>query len=145
MIKIVNVAIATIAIALPFCAHAQSQQENMGTPEAFRPHGTPSSIGLGPCSRKSDQPIEGCYPSKTLGVGPQPQGRYLHSRWAEDWSFLRNGGKPPEILGDAVYAASGLAYAGTQGGHSSRIGTCPASASPGTRYRSSASPCWRKG
>lgn len=75
----------------------------MGTPEAFRPHGTPGSVGLGPCSQKTDLPVEGCYPSEALGVGPQPQGRYLHSRWAEDWSFLRNDEKRPQILGDFKY------------------------------------------
>jgi hypothetical protein len=81
-------ALAALCVAGP--VHAQSKSGTAQPAEAPTSGATPAAVGLGPCRNVDDDPANGCFPAEALGVGPQPSGRYLHSRWAEDWSFLRD-------------------------------------------------------
>ena len=83
--------IALATLGVPARVRAQSKKDDVislpGTPTS---NATPASEGPGPCPLSTDDPANGCFPAEALGVGSPPAGRLMFSRWAEDWSFLRD-------------------------------------------------------
>ncbi len=94
MNKFSGVACAALAaLGLPSSVHAQSQSEAAKTPEILATDATPASVVPAPCRYASADPANGCFPTEALGVGPQPSGHYLFSRWAE----IRRSASPRSI------------------------------------------------
>jgi hypothetical protein len=81
---------ALAALGVPGPADAQSKSEAAQPREAPISNATAASVGMVPCRYSGADPANGCFPTEALGVGPQPAGHYLFSRWAEDWSFLKD-------------------------------------------------------
>lgn len=92
----VRYAAGFVVAALPVMATAQT------APDATTPATKPARTRLGPVSKDTSStneasPIAESYPAAAIGDGTTAGG-YNQSRWAEDWSKLRDPAKRKDIV-----------------------------------------------